>query len=252
MSNRPQVICIPGGVAPAAQRYAALTAAVAGTAETHPKDLEVYREDRPPAGYAIEMELAAIDRFADSLHLDRLHLVGYSGGGFISLAYAGTRPGRLLSLAVFEPAAIPGTPTPVELDYSNALEAKLSGLDGPAFMEAFVREQVKPGAHLPPPPASPSPEMRKRPGGIEAMMRAFGEYRFDRGLYAASRFPVFAGYGDMTHDIESVRAGIIARLFADVHVMRFAGVHHFDPPEKIYNTAHVDALSQLWRSAARG
>jgi len=246
--GKAEVICIPGGVAPAAQRYAPLQAALAGGAERlHPKDLEVYRDDRPPADYRIELELAAIDRFADALHLDRFHLVGYSGGGFVSLAYAGTRPDRLLSLAVFEPAAIPGTPTPEEAEYFRILEGKLKGLEGGAFMAAFMREQVKPEAKLPPPPPSPSPEMQKRPAGIAAMMRAFAKYEIDRARYLECAFPVLYGYGSLTHDIESVRAGVAARLFADVHVIRFQGVHHFDPPEKIYPPAHVDALRALWR-----
>src|SRR5690349_190270 len=105
---KPQVICVPGSVAPAAQRYGPLIQAVGDGANLHLKDLEVYREAAPPEGYGIDDEATAIDRLADSKNLDRFHLVGYSGGGFISLAYAGTRPRRILSLALFEPAQIPG------------------------------------------------------------------------------------------------------------------------------------------------
>ncbi|GAC1643748.1 MAG: hypothetical protein NVS9B11_13540 [Candidatus Dormibacteraceae bacterium] len=54
------------------------------------------------------MEVEAIKRFADSLGLARFHLLGYSGGGFMSLAFAGAHPRRLLSLALFEPASVPG------------------------------------------------------------------------------------------------------------------------------------------------
>jgi hypothetical protein len=32
-------------------------------------------------------------------------------------------------------------------------------------------------------------------------------------------------------------------------VQRFAGVHHFVPPEQIYTPAHVTALLELWRTA---
>ncbi|TMC00310.1 MAG: alpha/beta fold hydrolase, partial [Chloroflexi bacterium] len=79
------------------------------------------------------MELAALDRFADSLHLDRFHLAGYSGGGFIALAFAGTRPQRLLSLALFEPAMIPGAMTPDEQAPADTLRTQLGGLDGVEF-----------------------------------------------------------------------------------------------------------------------
>src|SRR5262249_47107178 len=165
-----QVICVPGSVAPAAQRYSPLVAAVGSDADLHLKDLEVYREDRPPADYSIEQEVDAIERLADELGLTRFHLVAYSGGGFISLAYAPLHPRRVTSLAVFEPARIPGKLTDVEAAFFSGLEAKLKGLQGPDFMATFVREQVQPGVEVPPPAGPPSPEMRKRPAGIAALI----------------------------------------------------------------------------------
>jgi pimeloyl-ACP methyl ester carboxylesterase len=126
----PQVICMPGGIAPAAQRYAPLVAAVGGRADLHLKDLEVYAGGTPPADYSIDQEVAALDRF---------HLVGYSGGGFISLAYAGTRPERVLSLALFEPAMVPGDMTADERELTDAFRSKLHGLEGEPLMSAFVR-----------------------------------------------------------------------------------------------------------------
>ena len=244
---KPQVICVPGSVAPAAQRYRPLVEAAGDAAEFHLKDLEVYREAEPPAGYSIEEEVDAIDRFAESLRLDRFHLVAYSGGGFISLAYAGTRPERLLSLGLFEPARIPGPLTQREEAFFSGLEAKLKGLEGDQFMTTFVREQVKPGAQLPPPPSGPpSPEMRKRPAGIAALIRAFDAYSFDRDALRAATFPVFYGYGDQSHEEQAVKAGILAELFANIHVERFTGVHHFVPPEQIYTPRHVLALRDLW------
>jgi pimeloyl-ACP methyl ester carboxylesterase len=242
-----RVICVPGSVAPAAQRYRPLIDAVAGVAEAHLKDLEVYRDSAPPADYSIEEEVEAIDRFADARGLDRFHLVGYSGGGFISLAYAGTRPGRVISLGLFEPARIPGDLTDEERAFFSALQAKLSGLQGPEFMAAFVQAQVKPGVQMPPPPTSASPEMQKRPAGIAALMRAFGEYSFDRDLLRACTFPVYYAYGDLSHDEQAMKAGILARLFTDIRVQRFAGIHHFVPPEQIYTADQVESLLALWR-----
>ena len=243
-----QVICLPGGVAPASQRYAPLAAATSGRADLHLKDLEVYRETAPLAGYSIEMELSALDRFADSLGLDRFHLVGYSGGGFISLAYAAMRRDRLLSLALFEPAMVPGEPTSAESEATKVLEAKLAGLTGPEFMSAFVRAQVKPGVELQAPPP-PSPEMSKRPAGIAAMLQAFIAFRVDREQLRKCSFPVYYGYGDQTHDVEAVRAGVLAQLFSDIHVKRFAGVHHFVSPDRIYTPEHAQSLVDLWRRA---
>jgi pimeloyl-ACP methyl ester carboxylesterase len=247
---KPQVICVPGSVAPAAQRYGPLIQKVGDAADLHLKDLEVYREAAPPAGYSIDEELGAIDRLADSKDLDRFHLVGYSGGGFISLAYSGTRPQRILSLALFEPAQIPGKLTAEEQAFFSTLERKLQGLQGDEFMAMFVREQVKPGATVAPPPPGPvSPEMRKRPAGIAALINAFRAYPFDREALRTVSSPVFYGYGDLSHPEQALKAGILAQLFPDVHVNRYAGVHHFVPAEQIYTPEHARTLLDLWRSA---
>lgn len=249
---KPRVVCIPGSVAPAAERYRPLQSIIGDRAEFHLKDLEVYREPAPPVDYTVDEELDAIDQLAESRRLDRFHLVAYSGGGFISLAYAGTRPGRVLSLGVFEPARIPGKLTESENAFFSGLETKLAGLSGPDFMTTFVRAQVKPGAVLPPPPAGPaSPEMQKRPAGIAALIRAFNAYRFDRELLRKVQAPVYYGYGDLSHEEQAQKAAVLAQLFADIRVQRFPGIHHFVPPEQIYTEAHAEALLDLWQRGAR-
>jgi pimeloyl-ACP methyl ester carboxylesterase len=249
MQTQIPVIALPGGIMPAAIRYAALASQLNGAASLHPKDLEVYAEDTP-AGYAIEHEVEAVARFADSLGLDRFHLLGYSGGGFVSLAFAGTYPDRLLSLALFEPASIPGELSPEEQRFATRLRAGLAGLEGPTFLQAFTRLQLRDGVQAPPPDGPPPPWMRTRPAGLGAMMAAFGRYRFDRARLRGCRFPVFLGYGDLTGEHEEIRAAILARLLPDVHLRRFTGIHHFVAPQDIYTTDHVEQLRRLWARAA--
>jgi pimeloyl-ACP methyl ester carboxylesterase len=249
---KPQVICVPGSVAPANQRYRPLIEKLGDEADLHLKDLEVYREATPPASYSIDEELTAIDRFADAKRLDRFHLVGYSGGGFISLAYSGTRPHRILSLSLFEPAQIPGELTTEEEQFFAVLGSKLEGLHGDAFMSTFIHEQVKPGAVVPPPPPGPmSAEMQKRPAGIAALIKAFREFPFDRNVLRSATFPVLYAYGDLSHQEQALKAGILAQLFSDMHVHRYAGVHHFVPPEQIYTADHAALLLDDWRNAER-
>lgn len=248
---KPQVICLPGSVAPASGRYAALRAAAGDAADLHLKELELYRDAQPPPDYSIEMELAAVDTLAATLELDRFHLVGYSGGGLMSLAYAGTRPDRLYSLALFEPARVPGSLSPPEQDFFDTLNAKLEGLQGPDFMSAFTRNQIKAGAQLPPPPP-PSAEMLKRPAGIATLMRVFDSYEFDRDLLRRCSFPVYYAYGDLSHDEQALKAGVLAQLLPDLRVQRFGGIHHFVPPEQIYTAEHVEALKRLWMQAEAG
>ncbi len=244
------VVAVPGGIMPAALRYAPLQAALSGEADFHFKDLEVYSADQPAPGYSFDTEVVALARFADSLGLRRFHLVGYSGGGFVSLAFAGLHPERLLSLALFEPALIPGDLSLEETALLARLRSGLAGLEGPDLMRAFVSLQVRDGVEVPPPTGPPPPWMRNRPAGLATMMRAFGEYPFDRDRLRACDFPVFLGYGDLTAEIEEVKAAILGRLFPDIRIRRFRGVHHFVPPDRIYTPEHVHAIRTLWAGAA--
>ena len=243
------VIALPGGIMPAALRYGQLASSLGNEVKLHFKDLEVYARELPPAGYSVAMEVDAVTRFADSLGLDRFHLLGYSGGGLVSLAFAGAHPGRLLSLALFEPASVPGRLSAEEEELDGRLRAAVAGLDGAEFMRAFVGTQLRPGVAMPAPAGPPPPWMRSRPAGIAAMMVAFGEHRFDRASLRECRFPVFLAYGDQTGEVEEIRAAVLGRLLPDVHIRRLSGVHHFAPPEQIYGPEHVDELRNLWARA---
>ncbi|GAC1645663.1 MAG: hypothetical protein NVS9B11_17030 [Candidatus Dormibacteraceae bacterium] len=240
------VIALPGGVMPAAVRYQHLASALGDEITFHFKDLEVYAGEEPPPGYGIELEVKALARFADSLSLDRFHLLGYSGGGFVSLAFAGAHPERLLSLALFEPASIPGRLSPEEADLYARLKSELAGLSGPEFMSAFIALQVRDGVQVSSPAGPPPPWMGKRPLGLAAMMEAFGAYPFDREWLRECLAPTFVAYGDLTGEHEGVRAGILGRLLPDIHIRRFKGIHHFVPPEQIYSADHVQELRLLW------
>src|SRR5215207_167002 len=102
MSHR--AILLPGIVLPAELAYPALIEALGEGVEARAKELEVYASDQPGPDYGIETELAGILREAEVAGFERFHLVGYSGGGAISAAFAARTPDRLLSLSLLEPA----------------------------------------------------------------------------------------------------------------------------------------------------
>ena len=241
------VVAMPGGVNPAELRYGPVQAGLGEDVRLHWKDLEVYAGDTPPAGYSIQLEVDGLARFADSLGFERFHLLGYSGGGFVSLAFAGAHPERLRSLALFEPASVPGPLSHDEAVLARRLDEGLQGLDGDAFMRAFMTLQLRPGVVMPPPPSGPPPPwMAKRPAGLNAMMHAFPAHPFDRDLLRRCTAPVFVGHGALTGEQEEIRAGVLARLLPDVHIRRFEGVHHFVPADKLYTPEHLQELRDLW------
>ena len=243
------VVALPGGVNHAALRYGPVQEALGDQVQLHWKDLEVYDGDEPPADYSIQLEVDALARFADSLGFERFHLLGYSGGGFVSLAFAGAFPERLKSLALFEPAAVPGQLSRDERELAEQLADGLRGLEGEQFMNAFVTLQVRPGVVVEPPPGPAPPWMAKRPAGLNAMMRSFAAHPFERDCLRGVNAPVFVGHGDQTAAQEEVRAGVLARLMPDIHVRRFPGVHHFVPTTRLYTPDHLDELLRLWRRA---
>src|SRR5438045_3340603 len=104
MATRHRVVLLPGGVLPAEPAYAALLQTLGERVDAVAKELEVYSGDKPPRDFSLDVEAEGISRTADVHGFDRFHLVGYSGGGASSLAFAAVHGDRLLSLALLEPA----------------------------------------------------------------------------------------------------------------------------------------------------
>jgi len=166
----PDVILLPGIVAPAAVRYAPLLEHLDGV-NAIPKDLEVYASQEAPSDYSIESELAGITATADRTGFERFHLYGHSGGGACALAYAAAEPKRLLSLAVDEPATDFS-----DEDHSDPYWDEIAAaqsLPGPDAIAAFLRLQLAPGVEPPPRPQGPPPPwMANRTAGIRAFTQA--------------------------------------------------------------------------------
>jgi len=60
----------------------------------------------PDAAYDIGSQTARLDRFAETVKLDRFHIAGNSMGGQIAGTYAAEYPGKVLSLGLLAPAGI--------------------------------------------------------------------------------------------------------------------------------------------------
>jgi len=152
-----QVILLPGGVMPAGPAYGALLAELEPEVDARPKELEVYAAAAPPPKYSLATEVAGIARVADDAGFDRFHLVGYSAGGASSLAFAASRPDRLLSLALLEPA-FAGRQGMSDAERSHFERFRpLLDKDGPDMLAEFQALQIAPGVDPIPPPPGPPP-----------------------------------------------------------------------------------------------
>jgi pimeloyl-ACP methyl ester carboxylesterase len=241
------VVFLPGGVTPVALSYAPLLEQLGAEISPLLKDLEVYAGDEPPGDYTIQLEVDALEQVADAAGMDTFHLVGFSGGGAVSLDFAAQHPERLRSLAIYEPARQPG---PLVLaDHPEYASAR--GQLGPdEMMAAFTRLQMRPGVEPPPPPPGRAPDwMAKRPAGLRAMMRAFEIHTTDPELLRRCTCPVYLAYGLLTHEGMVRRMQALAGLLPDVWIEAYPGLHHFAPPQRSRPDHYASALRHLWARA---
>lgn len=243
------VVFVPGGVNPAAITYGELLSALQDSVRPVLKDHELYVGASPPPGWNLSTEVEAIDEAAGRAGFDAFHLVGYSGGGSISLAYVLAHGNRLRSLALIEPAWIGKAGwTPEEVRYWRD-EERNSRLPAEDFMTEFMRIALKPGTPLPQ-PRGPTPGwMANRPAGLRAFIAAFREGDLDHARLREFRRPVYVAYGDQSAVVEEIKARRLARIFPDCRVELYEGTHHFAPPQRLQAERFAKALREHW---ARG
>jgi pimeloyl-ACP methyl ester carboxylesterase len=244
-----RAILLPGIVLPAELAYGGLVAALGSDVDAVAKDLEVYTTPDSLEDYSLEVEVSGVLREADARGWERFHLVGYSGGGATSLAFAAASPERLESLALLEPAWAGNW------DLSPAEKAvwlehdRLERLPVEQFMPTFMRMALKPGVPPPAPPSGdPPPWMAKRPAGILAFLRAFKQGDIDREALRRFDRPVYFALGALSNpdqygEIERRLSGV----FPDFELEVFADRHHFDPPHRIEPERLATSLKRLWR-----
>ncbi|WP_458779286.1 alpha/beta fold hydrolase [Arthrobacter sp. D3-16] len=247
--DRIRTVLLPGAILPARLAYGDLIEALGPEVQAIAKDLELYADDEPPPRWSLDTEIAGVLRDADALGWETFHLVGYSGGGAAALAFAAKHPGRLLSLALLEPAWAGNWDwSPAHTEFRKKYD-QLETLPPEQFIPAFMRLGVKPDVVLPPPPPGPPPPwMAKRPAGIKAFLQTFKNFDLDRERLAAFPQPVFFALGGLSNpDDYGEMASRLARVFfPDFHLEVFPKRHHFDPPHRIEPGRLAELLRRHW------
>ncbi len=248
-----RIVLLPGGVLPAELAYGALIASLGADVEAVAKDLELYATPEPPENYTLELEIAGVLRAADARGWDRFHLVGYSAGGAASLALAATRPERLASLALLEPAWAGNqglSPAEKAVWFE---QDRLAGLPAEQFMPAFMRLGLRADVPPPAPPAGDPPAwMANRPAGIRALLRAFKQDDIDAGALGRFDRPVYYALGRLSNPdhYEEIARRLIG-VFPDFELEVFEERHHFDPPHRVEPKRLAGSLRSFWRRAER-
>jgi len=246
-----QVILLPGGVMPADLAYGALLESLGNDVEAIAKDLEVYAGPEPPPDYTLDLEVAGVLETARDAGFDRFHLVGYSGGGAASLAFAAKHPERLRSLALMEPAWMGNDDlSPEEQAIWRAFD-RIATLPPTEMMQAFVAIQLAPGVEPPPPPPGPPPPwMATRPAGLRGFLDTFSSSTLDLDRLRAFEQPVYFALGGRSNPDYYGRMAERARaIFPDFTLDVFDERHHFDPPHRIEPERTARALRAHWARA---
>jgi pimeloyl-ACP methyl ester carboxylesterase len=246
-----EAILLPGGVMPADLAYGPLLEALGDDVEAIAKDLEVYAGPEPPPGYTLDHEIAGVLRTARDAGFDRFHLVGYSGGGASSVAFAAKHPERLLSLALLEPAWMGNDDlSPEEQTLWREFD-RIATLPSKEMMPAFVAMQLAPGVEAPPPPPGPPPPwMATRPAGLRALMGTFSSSTLDLDCLRAFEQPVYFALGGRSNPHYYGQMAERARaIFPNFTLDVFDERHHFDPPHRIEPERTARALRAHWARA---
>jgi len=245
------VILLPGAVLPAGPAYDALLESLGDEVDAAAKNLEVYAEDEPPAGYTLDAEVEGILRLAEAKGFERFHLVGYSAGGAASLFFASQHPQRLRSLALLEPAWAGNRGLdPAEEGIWREID-RIMQLPPEEMLPEFVRAELRPGVDPPPPPPGPQPPwMARRPAGLRAVTDAFKAAELDVEALRAFEAPVYYALGALSNpDLYEQVARRLSDVFPDFTLEVFAHRHHFDPPHRVEAKRLAISLAALWNRA---
>ena len=242
---------LPGVVLPAEVAYGALLEALGDGVEAVAKELELYAGAEPPPGYRLDVEIEGILLAAEASGFDRFHLVGYSGGGAASLAFAAKHPQRLRSLALLEPAwagneGLDPAEEAVWREYD-----RIMGLPADERMPAFVRAQIGPGVEPPPPPPGlPPPWMANRPAGVNALIEAFKAGELELDALRRLEAPVYFALGGLSNRDQYAKiAERLSPVFPDFTLEVFQERHHFDPPHRAEAARLASSLRDIWDRA---
>jgi pimeloyl-ACP methyl ester carboxylesterase len=240
------VILLPGIVTPAALRYRGLQRALGGSVRTIVKELEVYADPEPPEDYSIDSEVAGISRVADAVGVERFHLYGFSAGGACALAYLAAHPGRVLTLAVDEPATDFSPEDKALVAQEAANVARLPEADR---LRAFLQMQVAPGVQVPAPPPGLQPTwIAKRPSGIAAFTTAIQRYTLPEASLSSFNGPVYYSYGRLSNLRWLAMRDRLMRTFRRLTIEEYETAHHLNTSHESHPDRVAAALLRLWES----
>jgi pimeloyl-ACP methyl ester carboxylesterase len=232
------LVCV-NGVVPPELTFARL----AGDVTERPvrlHDLVGYRETLP-AGYGIDAELSALGAVVDG----GAHLLGYSAGASVTLAFAAAHPDRIASLTLIEPpwiGAWDGT------EFQAGMDTVMLDTPPDRRWETFHHLLTRPGADVPPPPPNPPAWAAGRVARGEQVWRALRVHPIPAERLRSITAPVYLPVAADSHPWFTDAARSLAERFVSANVEIYPG-NHVRPPHVAEAERFVAALRSLWAAA---
>jgi pimeloyl-ACP methyl ester carboxylesterase len=244
------VVWLAGAGAPPDQTFGGCIDMIGRRVRHLPKPLELFESEQPPDGYSFETEIGGILRVMDNSGMERAHLVGYSGGGGIAMAFTIEHPERVLSLAVDEHVVGHRLGVDDEDQFWADIESALQQ-EGLNATLAVVAATNAPDA-APPEFGDPAPPwLLSRIAGTPVLVRAARDYVVSRDDLARIQCPVYAAYGSETRTAFKGWCEEVAAAVARGAAECYEGCDHFRQAHEVDPARFAEALLAHWELSQR-
>jgi pimeloyl-ACP methyl ester carboxylesterase len=239
------VVCLNGNM-PVHETFAPLAKELNGKVVLVLKDREAYARE-PGTALTLADEVEGVRHAADTNRLDYFHLLGYSAGAVVALAFTAAYPERITSLALIEPPWI-GNDT-VSADAKalhDALDRVLTEVPPQQRMGQFRQAITRPGEVLPPVPPGPVPAWVSTRAEQGAMLwQAIRTATLKKEHLRSFLPPVYVAVGTRSHPGFRATAEEVVSVFPAASLEVYDGADHFEIHTK-YATRLAAALRALW------
>lgn len=242
------VVCLNGN-SPVEDTFAPLTAALRGEWNLVLKDREAYAR-APGEALTIADEIAGVVRAADVHGLSSFHLLGYSAGGVVALAFTAAYPERVKTLGLIEPPWMSNDTDRADARALHvALDRVLNDVPLAQRMAAFRQAIMRPGetpAPLPPGLVPAGASTRAEQGAV--LWRAIRAATIDPRLLRSFAAPVYVAVGTRSHPGFRATAEELVSVFSRASLDVYEEADHFEIHTK-YAARLATALRALWTQA---
>jgi pimeloyl-ACP methyl ester carboxylesterase len=242
------VVCLNGN-APVQDTFAPLATYLHGEVALVLKDREAYSR-APGECLTLADEIMGVCRIGEEKELPSFHLLRYSAGGVVALAFTAAYHERVRTLALIEPPWMGNDTTSADAKaLHSALDHVLTEVPVDQRMAQFRQAIMRPGESPAPLPPGPSPAWASMRAAQGAMLwQAIRAAPLETERLRTFTAPVYVAVGTRSHPGFRATADAVVSLFPHASLGMYEGADHFQ-----IHTQYADrlaaALRTLWAQA---